>query len=151
MTTIKLEMDGLSELVTQLQSMSSQSDDVVSETVGLLARDTEAYAKDSLKDPNKTGRIYTRGSVTHQASDAYQAPANDTGTLYGRIQSELPTPLLAYVGTGLKYGAHLEFGTHTADGGTKMLPRPWLLPAFERAKIGVTKALKEDFERMVKR
>jgi phage gpG-like protein len=57
----------------------------------------------------------------------------------GSIDTEL-TPTEARVGTNLFYGPYLEFGT------SKMAARPWLLPSFERAKVGVEKELRARLE-----
>ena len=57
----------------------------------LLARtafDLQIVAIDSIRMPPKTGKIYKRRSVTHQASSPGQAPAFDTGTLARNIQSQ---------------------------------------------------------------
>jgi len=44
---------------------------------------------------------------------------------------------MAYVvGTNVQYGTMLEFGT------SRMAARPWLLPSFEKAKVGIEKELK---------
>jgi HK97 gp10 family phage protein len=50
-------------------------------------------------------------------------PNTDTGRLIQSIEFEVDGKT-GYVGTNLRYGAYLEFGTNT------MAPRPWLFPAF---------------------
>ena len=53
-------------------------------------------------------------------------PNTDTGRLVQSIRMEfLNGGATALVGTNLKYGAYLEFGTRT------MAPRPWLSKAFK--------------------
>ena len=94
----------------------------------LLARtafDLQIVAIDSIRMPPKTGKIYKRRSVTHQASSPGQAPAFDTGTLARNIQSQRDGFLNHSVGSrqDAPHGLFLEFGT------SKMAARPWLIPA----------------------
>lgn len=66
------------------------------------------------------------------------APKNDTGHLRDSIFARVvPGGLSAEVGTDVKYGAYLEFGTR------RMAARPWLHPAFEAAKHRVRTRLRE--------
>ncbi len=68
-------------------------------------------------------------------------PNTDTGRLVQSIQVEFDdSGLTASVGTNLKYGAYLEFGT------TKMKARPWLAPAV----VQTTSELKNIFEQAFK-
>jgi len=145
MTTVSIEMQGLNALVKELQTISGGAEGVVEDVISDLAADTQVEAVLAIQDPGKTGRIYTRGNVSHQASAPGQAPASDTGNLMGSVAVDFEGELTAYVGTHVVYGKHLEFGT------SRMLPRPWLLPSFEKAKIGVSAKLKEDIERLIKR
>lgn len=144
MTQVNIDIEGISALAKQLQSISSDSDDVLAVVVADLAADTEAEAKLAISAGGKTGVVYKRRGVSHRSSSRGQAPASDTGVLLGSIQHDIQSPLLAYVGTRIIYGRHLEFGT------TKMAARPWLLPSFEKAKIGVSKDLKREIERLLK-
>jgi len=151
MTTVNIEMQGLNTLVKELQAISGGAEGVVEDVISDLATDTKVEAVFAIQDPSKTGRIYTRGNVRHQASAPYEAPASDTGNLMGSIDVDFEGPLTAYVGTHVMYGMYLEFGTRGSDDSPKILPRPWLLPSFEKAKIGVSAKLKEDIERLINR
>lgn len=67
----------------------------------------------------KTGRIYRRRGVEHQASAPGEAPASDTGNLVRNITVEVDAPkLTAKVNSAAKYAAALELGTE------RMEPRP---------------------------
>ena len=142
MTTIKVEVDGLQTLLKQLDAAGKAGAEVVEETIGNLALVTQQYAVTGIRGGAASGRVYKRGSRTHQASAPGQYPASDTGRLMGSINSEI-TPKEAIVGTNLVYGMYLEFGT------SRMAPRPWLLPSFERAKIGIEQDLKARLEAKV--
>jgi hypothetical protein len=77
-------------------------------------------ARRSLITGPKTGRIYTRGGVTHQASRKGEAPASDTGTLFNHIFMDTGD-IWGEVGTTLEYGRILE--------DPPKLDRPFILPA----------------------
>lgn len=73
-----------------------------------------------------TGRIFPVGTrVPHQASAPGEAPATDTGKLVGSIVADAKDGV-ATVEARSAYALWLEYGTRY------MLPRPFLLPAFER-------------------
>jgi len=66
------------------------------------------------------------------------APRNVTGRLRDSIFARVaPGGLSAEVGTDMRYGAYLEFGTR------RMAARPWLQPAFEAAKHRVRTRLRD--------
>jgi hypothetical protein len=75
----------------------------------------------------KTGKVYLRGSVSHQASRAGEAPATDTGTLASSISYRLIDTMTAEVESRLNYSLFLEFGTVNMDA------RPSWTPAVEAA------------------
>jgi len=75
-----------------------------------------------------SGRIYG----THQASAPGQPPAVDTGVLRNSIDFEvLEAEQKVRVGSGVDYAPLLEFGT------PRILPRPFMRAAFERAKTAM--------------
>jgi hypothetical protein len=128
-------MDGLSALLKQLQEAGIAADDAVEETIANVAVTTQQYAVTGIRGGAATGRVYGN----HVASAPGQYPASDTGRLMASINTEL-TETTAIVGTNVAHGPMLEFGT------SRMAARPWLLPSFERAKIGVEKELKARLE-----
>lgn len=69
---------------------------------------------------DRTGRVYTRGTVSHQASAPNEAPAPDTGTLRNSVQGDVFDNLTGVVSANTDYAAHLELGTE------RMAPRPYL-------------------------
>jgi hypothetical protein len=146
-TGISVEMQGLSELMAQLQRIEDIGDQVVLETITDLVTDTHQFAVDGIAGPPATGTVYEKYNPkrTHQASAPGQYPATDTGRLLVGVRMELPSPskMVGRVGTAVKYGPYLEFGT------SKMAARPWLLPSFEKAKIGIAKELKKRLERRI--
>jgi hypothetical protein len=100
---------------------------------------TQNEAKRSIQSHQSSGVPYKRGGVVHVASAPDNPPNTDTGNLVNNIT--LQKIHGGYdVGSrdGAPYGAALEFGT------SRMLPRPWLVPA---ATFGV-KAMRDFAKRM---
>lgn len=141
MTSVNIELGGLGQLLGQLKSLGADAEQAIEETIFDLTTDTHANAIAAIAGGPKTGRVYTKKNPNrvHQASAAGQAPATDTGRLLGSVQMILGD-MSGQVGTNVAYGPMLELGT------SKMAARPWLLPAFEKAKIGVEKELRARFE-----
>jgi hypothetical protein len=141
-TSVNVQLDGLQQLLAQLKALGADADDIVLETITDLVTDTHALAVAGIQRGPKSGRTYRKGNVTHQASAPGQYPASDTGRLATGVRMEMPQPgrIIGRVGTAVAYGPHLEFGT------SRMAARPWLLPSFERAKIGVEKELRARLE-----
>jgi hypothetical protein len=92
--------------------------------IGYAAVQAENELIDILSPPPKrTGRIYPRGKKQHQASAPGESPAVDTGQLRQSVVSyteEFGDTIRAVVGTPLKYGAILQYGTE------RIKPRPWI-------------------------
>lgn len=93
----------------------------------------------SITEGNKSGRIYKRGNVTHRASAAGEAPANDTGRLAGSIQAiQKDNEALVIAGRGaVKYARFLEFGTE------RMAERPFMVPALEKNRAWIIERLQK--------
>lgn len=101
----------------------------------------EQRAVDLILDPPKTGQIYRRRGVSHQASAPGEAPANWTGRLVNSRRIDLFEPeLRARLNFSTEYALPLEVGT------AKMEPRPYARralaetreegAAYVRAEIG---------------
>lgn len=92
-------------------------------TIAGLDRGGKAVAAEAVSlitSGAKTGRVYTRDGVKHQASAPGESPAGDTGDLAGKIGTSIDEGAL--VETIEFYSAHarpLEYGT------AKMAPRPF--------------------------
>ena len=75
----------------------------------------------------------------HVVSAPFSPPNEDTGELAESIHVgeliETPTQIQTSVIVGSEHGLHLELGT------SKMLPRPFLVPAAERQRLPLFEAL----------
>ena len=93
----------------------------------------------------KSGRVYVRRGIKHQASAPGQPPAADTGRLHTSIQM-IPEPdlLKVTIGPGVQYAKFLEFGTK------KMAPRPFMIPPFNatlpKIKANIGKAVRDSLK-----
>lgn len=93
-----------------------------------------------LMSERKSGRIYRvpGTKVLYTASAPGEAPAVPTGRLKGSITRDVTVTLtetIGRVGTGLPYGAHLEYGTR------RIRPRPWLTPSFRNMRERIASTL----------
>lgn len=89
-----------------------------------------------ITDGPKSGRIYRRRGVEHQASAPGEPPATDTGRLVQSARLELdPETLSGQVQWSTEYSAHLEYGT------AKMAPRPYASVAVNNMRDEVTDAV----------
>lgn len=77
------------------------------------------------------GESYTRGGITHVASQPGYPPNVDIGTLTNTIHQERTGTLERTVMDGTDYGIHLEDGTEHIE------PRPFMRPAFDRARAHI--------------
>ena len=142
MTQIKINLEGLNGLLSQLQQLGAAGDEIIEETIFDVATETQALAVAGIMGSPKSGRTYkkTNPNRTHTASAPGQYPATDTGRLASSVKMVMQGPMAYVVGTNVAYGPMLEFGT------AKMAARPWLLPSFERAKVGIEQELRMRLE-----
>jgi HK97 gp10 family phage protein len=109
---------------------------------------TEAIREEAISlilNPPKTGRIYRRRGVEHQASAPGEAPASDTGFLASSITTKYDASKLSgQVVVGAAYGPHLEYGTQTME------PRPFLRPAIANRRKETLRIIRDEVARELK-
>lgn len=84
------------------------------------------------------GRTYTRGSVSHTASQPGQPPNIDIGSLINSIRWERQGNFTRRIMDGVEHGLWMEEGTSTID------PRPWMQPAFAREAQVIGQSAKDN-------
>ena len=106
-----------------LGRLARAAPDEADRAVRALAEVGRTHAILLINESPATGRVYTRGSVTHTASSPGEAPRSDIGTLVNSIHVESLGKGRAALVDGVEYGVHLEFGTDD------MAARPFFGPA----------------------
>lgn len=111
----------------------------------LLIHETAVKSLQSNSDGDAQTRYNPKREV--HASKPGETPNTDTGRLAQSIQFEFEEKTgkkTGIVGTNLKYGAYLEFGTEDME------PRPWLAPAVSAAAKEVGEIFEKTLSREVK-
>ena len=105
------------------------------------ARLVEGTAKESIQRGVKSGRVYTRKGIQHQASASGEPPATDKGFLVANITTgdlkKAVHSISIQVESKAPYSKFLEFGTRN------MQPRPFLQPALEKNKRKIKDSFKK--------
>ncbi len=123
MVSVTVDMTGL-DLVEQFARAPGEIEAALQKGLTAIAFEAQNEARRLVLKGPKTGRIYQRGSTSHQASAPGEAPANAFGSLVQSILAEAgPRTLETTVGSRLVYALHLELGTRA------MAARPFLAPA----------------------
>ena len=104
--------------------------DKLSKIVKKSTNDLLAEAISEIQTGDKSGTVYVRGGVEHQASAPEEAPATDTGNLIASMIVRENSPLSSSVVVGADYGLYLETGT------ARMSPRPFMSPALVEIEPG---------------
>ena len=109
MTTIDIEVEGLSLLTKQLGQITNRAEVVALNVVRDLTIDTHKFAVQGIQRGPASGRIYGK----HRASAPGQYPMSDTGRLAASVAMQPPNAsnIIGRVGTNVIYGKYLEFGT----------------------------------------
>lgn len=106
----------------------------------------DAYAKQKIQGGSRSGRVYRRRSVSHQASAPGEYPKTDTGQLVASLFFRLGGDrLTAFFGTRLLYGRYLEYGT------TNLRPRPWLRPTLRANRAEIRARIREAVARALRK
>lgn len=99
---------------------------------GIVAA-TEAVGNEAVRrvlEPPKTGRVYRRRGVEHQASAPGESPASDTGRLANSIITRYEDDfLVGIISASDAKASHLEYGTKF------MAPRPFMRPALATVDV----------------
>ncbi len=117
--------------------LANQTVQRIDTVCAVIAMQIQAYAQVLIQSGPKTGRLYKRGNVVHQASAPGEPPATDTGNLVNSGYARRQRRCLWWVGFSAEYAAALECGT------PRMLPRPYLRPAVERYRGPFHVAIKQ--------
>jgi len=141
---VTLKVKNLKKVMGQLSKLNKQLEPDFQEIVKGGAQLIRGEAVKSIQSGAKSGIVYEKYNPrrTHRASAPGEAPASDTGNLVSKIIVKQKSKNITNVESNANYSAFLEYGT------SKMEPRPFMLPAFEKSKKPITEAT---FKRVVKK
>ena len=127
---IKFRVTNIKKVLSQLENLDKQLEPDFQEIVKGGAQLIRGEAIKSIQTGAKSGVMYQMYNPRreHRASAPGQAPASDTGNLVSQIIVKQKTRNITNVESNANYSAFLEYGT------SKMQPRPFMLPAFEKSK-----------------
>jgi HK97 gp10 family phage protein len=145
----EVTIKGMDSLERKLAKVGVDAKSAIMKAVAESSLKIESDAKTSIQRGSRTGRIYTRGNVQHQASAPGEAPKTDTGKLVAGISTKLADGgLSSKVGVMSKeaiHGAYLELGT------SKVSPRPWLNPALDKNRDFIQKSFERHLMKAIKK
>ena len=146
MAEITIEINGLDEILSKLSKSSKEIEAPIKQGLTAIAFDALESAQVLIQRGPKTGRIYKRKNVKHQASAPGEAPATDEGELVNSFQVNVLSFDKIDLINAAGHAFYLEYGTR------EIQPRPFMRPAaLAAAERGiatlnavVSAALKED-------
>ena len=134
---IKFNVKNLKKVLSQLNKLEKDMEIPFQEIVKGGGQFIRGEAIKSIQAGAKSGIVYEKYNPrrSHRASAPSQAPASDTGNLVSKIIVKQKSKNITNVESNADYSAFLEYGT------SKMEPRPFMLPAFEKSKKPIINAV----------
>lgn len=144
--TVRVAVKNTERLNRKLKALAGQIPDEVKNALLSGALLVEGAAKRRVMRGPKTGRIYTRRGINHQASAEGESPATDHGRLASSIQHWIKDAgMRIEVGSRLIYASMLEFGTR------HMGARPFLFPSLEENRRNIAALVAQAVNKVVRR
>ena len=134
---IQLKVTNLKKVLKQLNRLQKDMEVPFQEIVKGGGQFIRGEAIKSIQTGSKSGVMYQMYNPRreHRASAPGEAPASDTGNLVSKIIVKQKSKNITNVESNADYSAFLEYGT------SKMEPRPFMLPAFEKSKKPIINAV----------
>ena len=134
---IQIKVKNLKKVLSQLDRLQKDMEQPFQEVVKGGGQLIRGEAIKSIQTGSKSGIVYEKYNPrrSHRASAPGEAPASDTGNLVSKIIVKQKTKNIVNVESNANYSAYLEYGT------SKMQPRPYMLPAFEKSKKPIINAV----------
>lgn len=139
----KSTIQGLDKLIKQIKELGADFESEAQEPLKVAMMGIHGQAIKSIQANGSQGAPRSNGKGFH--SKPGEPPNTDTGRLVSSIKFEFIEPGTALVGTNLKYGAWLEFGTQN------VAARPWLAPAFLAWTPWLTKELTKVANKIIRK
>lgn len=147
MTAVKGTIKGAKALEKRLKRLGIKTEADIVEAVRTSVLAIHARAVRLIQDNGSGTKVIRYGPKrTRIASRPGQPPNTDTGRLAQSIKFDFEdNGLTGMVGTNVKYGRYLEFGTD------KMEARPWLSTAVRAERKNIPKVFREEFTKSLKK
>ncbi len=142
---ISVRVQNISAINKAIEKYGQELATKIDRLVQGVATNALTDVRNQIQNTPKTGAIYRRGNITHQASAPNQAPALDTSFLFNSLYYEQPRKLSAEIGSRLPYSYYLEHGT------IHMKPRPSWIHAAKRAEITLNEKITEAIQKAATR
>lgn len=143
---MSVELDGMDQLLSNFESFQKDAGEHVAKALLAGGKLVETSAKKLIQEKSggPTVKRYrpSGDSYMHTVSKGGDAPNTDTGTLVRSIQTEVE-PDGVYVGSGVEYAPHLEFGT------VNMMERPFLYPSLKANESGIMKLVTTETQKAI--
>ena len=141
---VQIKVSNIKKALKQLKTLQKDLEPDFQEIVKGGAQLIRGEAIKSIQSGAKSGIVYEKYNPrrTHRASAPGEAPASDTGNLVSKIIIRQDGKDKTNVESNAHYSSYLEYGT------SKMEPRPFMFPAFEKIRKPIEQAV---FKRVVKK
>ena len=137
-----MSVDGLDEVLREMNRMNGVIQDKIQDGLLASAAMVQSVAVKSIQRGSKSGKVYTRGNISHQASAPGEAPATDAGGLIRGFQIEdaFINQNVVFVLNNSDHAEPLEL----------RMSRPFLFPALESSRVKIMKELAEQIKGVLK-
>lgn len=138
-----IKITGVDEVIRGFNKAFLDIEKATSEAVFVTANQVKNSAVLSIQNESPGHTVFRQrqggGTYEHMAADRGNAPNTDTGVLASSIAIDFERgDKIAFVGTSIEYGAHLEFGGWE-----------WLEPALEKHKKDFNKNVTASIQRQI--
>ena len=133
---VEVKVNNIKKVLQQLEKLDKDLEPEFREVIKGGAQEIRGEAVKSIQTGSKSGILYQKYNPRreHRASAPGEAPASDTGNLVSKIIVRQKDEDHVFVESNAHYSAFLEYGT------SKMQPRPFLFPAFEKSRKPIVEA-----------
>jgi hypothetical protein len=143
-TRVSIDMQGGDQLIAALKKLGADGEREIARVVTATAIEVRGAIVKKYQRGPKTGQVYQRGNVVHQASAPGEPPATDTGRLASGTEYRSTGRFSAEVRNSVAYGPLLEFGTRN------IAARPAWRPAVEEARAKYIKRLEDALRKVMR-
>lgn len=143
---MSMRVRNVSRLERRLRALPGRYRDEIGREIAVSLVELDAHAKTSIQGGGRSGRLYRRRSIVHQASAPGEYPKTDTGQLVASLFFRMASDKLSgFFGSMLGYARHLELKAAEKGG------RPWLSPTFQAKEAGIRARIREAVRKATRR